>query len=423
MIKKKGFCVKKNIFPFIYILTGATQLPLQSMDNNHFYRASNFWGEPRFEKKLLTSIDITTAGGWSHHGLNAHGNRRCLLETWGLHNIHELARGVPGLAADDPLKQLSALPATDCLGLVAFGGEFEITEAQLSWQQNFAHGFLSQLHVPIRSLRISDICLTDCTSTPTSQTPALWQEIRDSFFPIMRLYGLCVGPENSTGFGDTTALIGWTTNYENTKTIDYADFTLKTGVLFPTGKARNENHPLQLPLGYNKHWAIPVSAAYALGLFEWFTVGIFGDSLFFFDRTTTLRLKTGECQSGLLKLARGCAKIERGALWDLGGYIKIDHAGGALSLILGYTFASQEAASIYPCNTSLFKYSIVNSDQYYHGWNMHTLHLGAEYDLSSEKQSFGPRLGLFYNAVLSGKRVFTTGMIGGALGMDAQWNW
>ncbi|MDZ4099474.1 MAG: hypothetical protein U1E13_12385, partial [Methylophilaceae bacterium] len=332
MIRKKRINVQQVIVALSCALACSTPAPLHAMDNNHFYRASNFWGEPRFEKKLLTSVDISAAGGWSHHGIGANGSGSTLLETWGLHNIHELARGVPGLAFTDPLKQLSLLPTQDACGLVALGGEFEIAEVQLSWQQNFSHGFFSQLHIPLRSLKISDVCLTDCTSTPTSNAP-LWQDIRTNFFPLMYSHGLCVGPEQAGGIGDTTALIGWTTNYEKTKTIDFADFTFKTGVLFPTGRARDEDHPLQLPLGYNKHWAIPVSAAYALGLFEWFTAGVFGDSLFFFNRTTNLRLKTAPCQSGLLKLARGCTKIERGTLWDLGGYVKVDHAGQALSLI------------------------------------------------------------------------------------------
>ncbi len=405
----------------VCILACSAEHTSSAIDNNHFYRACYFWGEPRFEKKLLTSVDVTVGGGWSHHGLNTQGHRVPLLDTWGMHDIHALAKGVPGLSTQDPLKQLSDLPACDRLGLVSCTGKFSIAEAQVNWLQNFSHGFFSQAHLPLRSFHISHICITDFCTTTTPNP--LWTTIRPQLIPLLNKHGLWVGSENESGIGDTTLLLGWTINYEHTKTIDYADFTVKTGVLAPTGRARQEDHPFSLPLGYNKHWALPVSAVYALGLFEWFTAGVFGDSLFFFDRTYTLRMKTALCQSGLFKLASGCAQVHQGTLWDLGGYVKIDHAGSALSLILGYTYAAQTATKLHPRDSTLFDYAIVNSDAYYRGWNMHTLHLSAEYDLSAEEKRLGERIGFFYDAVLAGHRVFKTGILGASLGLDVQWRW
>lgn len=115
--------------------------------------------------------------------------------------------------------------------------------------------------------------------------------------------------------------------------------------------------------------------------------------------------------------------MKRGPLWDIGGYVKIDHAGNALSLVMGYTYAVQSQTTLYPLDSTRFSYSTVNSDAYYRGWRMHTLHVGAEYDLATETNAIGPRLGIFYNTVLSGQRIFTTGMLGGSLGLDIQWHW
>jgi hypothetical protein len=390
------------------------------MDNNHFYRARYFWAEPRFEKPRLTSIDSTVGGGWTHHGLSAHGCKCPLLDIWGIQNFHDLAKGVPGLSTHDPFKQLSTQPTDGGIGLISGLGTFSMTEGQISWQQNFSHGFFSHIHIPLRLLRITNVCLTDCTQTATANP--LWADMRPHLFSLLQEHGIWVGRETEGGIGDTSLLLGWAINYEKTKTLDYVDFTIKTGILAPTGRARDEDHPLQLPLGYNKHWAIPISAAYALGLFEWFTAGVFGDSLFFFDRTAPTRMKTAACQSGLFKLGKGCARVHEGTVWDLGGYIKIDHAGSALSLVLGYSYAAQGESTLYPYDHA-FEYTIVNSDAYYHGWNMHTLHLIAEYDVSEETKVLGERIGFFYNAVLAGKRVFKTGLLAGSLGFDMQWKW
>ena len=85
---------------------------------------------------------------------------------------------------------------------------------------------------------------------------------QNSFKPLQEFlapYHLQLCKTRDAGLSDSTLFVGWTHSYENTECLDFVDFTAKTGVLFPTGKKRNEHRVFDIPYGYNGHWAIPLS--------------------------------------------------------------------------------------------------------------------------------------------------------------------
>ncbi len=194
--------------------------------------------------------------------------------------------------------------------------------------------------------------------------------------------------------------------------------TFKTGVLVPTGKRKNENQIFSLPFGYNGHWAIQGIGKLSIGLYDWLTFGGHIEAMFFLNKDRNMRLQTAPCQSALIKLARGNAEVNPGTIWDAGVYTKADHLVGGLSVLLGYSFASKSEDVITPCDMGTFDPCIANGDPQFQSWKMNTLHLYAEYDFYNPCRGFGPRLGFFWNYVISGKRIFRTNMLGGAIGID-----
>ena len=86
------------IFFLITLVCPATY----TIDNAHFYRAPFFFGEPRFEKKGLSSFDIAIAGGSTDKARNSEGQTTCLLNIYGLHNMHKLGSNVPCKDKNDP---------------------------------------------------------------------------------------------------------------------------------------------------------------------------------------------------------------------------------------------------------------------------------------------------------------------------------
>ncbi len=413
---------------------------LSAYDNAHFYRATNLFFEPRLEKDYLTTFDFFVQGGSSKTARNKEHDSVPLLDIYGTHDMHELAIGVPCKDLSNPLDliitQLSLIPSrcetsTDaCKKLSKFatfsiGGEFSTFEAVLSFVQNIKRGFFVQLYFPIRRLKISNICLCDISPTddacPNINTP-IWQIFKNNFDAILARYDLSKAPVSKTSLGDITLLLGWTHSFQQTEVLDFVDTTFKFGVLIPSGDERCEDQVFSLPTGYDGHIAAVIDIDFAFGAFDWLTLGSHLDVLVFGNKTKCVRLKTGEHQSGWFKLAKGEAKREKGALWQVGAYIKADHVIRGLSLIFGYSFANKNRDELTPCDTEKFCPSIVNSDQMLFGWKMHTINIWLEYDFSTEKSIIGPRVSAYYNRPVGGKRIFTTGIFGGNVGVDIAWN-
>lgn len=412
---------------------------IHAIDNAHFYRATNLFQEPRFERSYLTTFDVSVAAGSTKKARNSHRDTVPLLDIYGPYNMIDLGVGVPGKnlcnLVDMTLVELSRTPSRtvlDCncdpkyqFGFFSVGGEFNIIEANIFYTQNLTKGFFFQIHAPIRKLQIHDICFKDISPCddlcPNKETP-IWQTFLCLFNDMLNQYCLSIAPFCKTGIGDTSFLIGWTHNHQDTEVLDFIDMTFKFGILAPTGAKRNEDQVFSLPMGYNGHWGVPISADLALGLYDWLTIGGHVDAIFFAKTTRDIRLKTALYQSGLIKLAKGQVTIDRRSLWNAGLYLKADHITRGLSLLFGYTFSNQNNITLDTCDCC-FDPGIINSDEALQGWKMHTLHFWSEYDFSKEDSRTGVRLAAFYNLEVSGKRIFKTSTGGGSIGIDINLNY
>jgi hypothetical protein len=399
-----------------------------SIDNPHFYRAIFFWGEPRFEKPWLSSIDLSVAGARTTTARNRQGKKTELLNIYGLHAMQPLGTNVPNLDNTNPLDKilidLETLPTRDSFGKLLFSGKFHTIEAILNAYQNLESGFFFQAYAPVRSLKIKHITFNDLspddTITPNKNTPE-WQEFLNNFDAIIKRHNLSLAGADRGGFGDFTLLAGWARNYDTTCLLDYVDVDAKVGILLPTGKKKDISKPFDMPLGYNGHYGFPLIFEASIGALEWLTVGLHLDALFFFNRTTTITMKTAENQNGFINLVRGQAEIDQGTIWDVSIYAKADHVAKGLSLLCGYTFTHQDEFCLDPHDKITFNTTIINHDSYYQGWAMHVLHGLVEYDFEQKTTDIGPRIGFFFNYIIQGKQIFDANTIGSYIGFDIAW--
>jgi hypothetical protein len=413
---------------------------LSAMDNAHFYRATNLFQETRLGIDLLTSIDVSAGWGQTHKSRNTQEYKVPLFDLYGPNNMHDLGVNVPGKsntnALDLILCQLANTPertvaTTGCNCSIAhpfaafsINGEFNIIESNISVIQNAILGFFGQLYLPVRRITVDDICFKDISpadeESPNNTTP-IWVAFKNNFEAILARYHLSAAPVRETGVGDLSILIGWTNNYQETEFLDFVDTTIKFGVLAPTGKKRNEDQIFSIPLGYNGHIGVPLSADVAIGLYDWLTIAGHIDGIFFASTKRNIRLKTSPSQNGIIKLAKGEATISKGAVWTFGLSLKADHIYRGFSLLAGYSYAAQRSDTVAPCDTFLFSPSSANCDSTLQGWNMQTIHLMGEYDFTKDDSRVGGRVAGFYNVIVNGKRIFNTNMVVGNVGIDINW--
>lgn len=453
----------------LLLLTPLLSTLALAIDNHHFYRASNFfpvYHEPRLEECWLTSFDFTFAGGSTRKSKNGCGSafnecdtENCLLNICGFYDIPALSCGLPGLNTlnnvDNALNNLAQLTNACCnnspscifqtceplnvrrttFGMFSFAGKFSILEGNLFFTQNFTRGFFFQAHLPIRRLKISQINKYDLSPTDPNVFPNInsiaWQDFLPLFDPMLQRYCLSICPTTSVGAGDLSLLAGWTINYENTEILDFIDMSFRIGALFPTGKKANVDCVFDLPTGYNGHYGVPISFDLALGAFDCFTLGFHFDALPFINKVQCLRVKTDASQEGLLKLFKVQADVHQGLVWGATGYLTADHFVCGLSMLLGFTIAKKLPSNFRtglclcdgsivnpPLNQSAF---CIDCDPIYGSWTMETFHVLFEYDFGHWYPRYTPRIGLFYNSAVGGKKIFDTGMLGGSFGIDIGW--
>lgn len=428
----------KNLFLFLSLLV----IPscLEAMDNPQFYSATQFFPalqEPRIVKNGLSSLDVVISGGATRKARNEDGCLVPLLNIYGPQNLQLLGAGLPLKDLSDPfditLTQLALLPRSCNFGSAIFNGRFSILDGAMTWTQNYWCGFFSQVHLPLRWIRISDVCFSDMSSADCcciNQANPIWQTLLNNLCPLLKQYHRSIKGFSKKGVGDLVIIGGWGFNYEETEELDFIDLSLRIGLLIPTSAKTKPERVFDIPLGYNGQWGVPISVSFAIGAYDWLTLGTFLGVLPFGPTTREIALKTDSSQNGFIKLATGCARITPGPIWQASAYLKADHVIKGFSFLFGYTFVNKNNDQVIPCNNhfspcslnnAFFSNCVVSTDPQFFGWNMHTLHFMVEYDFTKSSDCVGPRIGLFIQKQVGGKRVFATNLYGGNLGLDFSW--
>ncbi|MFI5333446.1 MAG: hypothetical protein ACHQVS_05095, partial [Candidatus Babeliales bacterium] len=298
---------------------------------------------------------------------------------------------------------------------------FSILEANFVFTQNLKRGFFVQATFPLREITLTHIESRDLSPTgsvsPNINTPQ-WQTFLNLFSPILQRYDLNICSIHKKGLGDTSVTLGWAYNYQETEILDYVDMTIAAGVLVATGKRKDEDKVFDIALSYDGFNGIPIMGDLSIGAYDWLTIGAHMGVMVFKGDTRCVRMKTDINQSGFIKLAKGSACISPGLIWEASGYVKADHICRGFSALIGYCFARKNADTVSPRAGQIFNYATVNSDEMFKEWQMHTLNFMIDYDFTREDSKFGPRIGLFYNVEVGGKRVFNTSTGGGSVGID-----
>ncbi len=383
-----------------------------------FFRTSSFWGESRFVKPWLSTLDVQVLGGSNHRSRDACGDRTNLLTLYGCEDVAALSQASEQLGGK-PL----VLPGDP--DFITFKAVADVFEADINWYQNFCYGFFLHFHLPAIAVRICPSGFINAEEYGEEKISRkyspVWEQPVEELNPFLSQFNLktCIPAEG--GLSDSTLFIGWSHSYEDTEYLDFIDTTLKTGVLFPTGKKRQLDELFSIPYGYNGFYAIPFYWDISFGAFDWLTFGFHADTLFFLKREQCLRLRTTEeASSGIIVLGEGRADVKHGTVWRLGTYIKADHFFGGLSLLLAFAYEQKNQSTIMPCDPE-FDACKTNEDPRFDKWARSLAHIELEYDFAKDDSCVGTRFGFFYDQEMTGLRTFNVNPAGGYFGIDVAW--
>lgn len=428
-MKKDSLMIQKSAIAVMVCVTSLVALSVSAMDNFHPYRPPffNLWiGEPRLVEPKMSSLDIIYGHGSTCKSRACDCNdKTSLLNLYGPFNMLKLGSFVPGKSTtnqeDIALIELERTVGRGSFGMLKYHGRFTLDELHVLWTQNFAHGLYLQVDFPIRHMKLSRVCYEDLSPKdgpcPNVHTRT-WQTFLKLYERILARYDLRACGFNHTALGDISASVGWGYNYQDTRILDYVDMSFMVGTLFPSGRKRNIDSAFDMPTGYNGHLGFGASAQLSIGMYNWLTFGGYAGAIALLDKTSMVRLQTDIRQNGLIKLAKGCANVQPGVIYDAGAFGKLDHFVGGFSLLGGYSYSAQNKDCVTPVNGSMFNPDAVNCDETLLGWGMHALHFMADYDFGVNQNMFSPRIALFANINIGGHRVFATNVGGFSCGLD-----
>ena len=182
-------------------------------------------------------------GGSNHIGRNGCRKKTNILSIYGPENLCALNEAA---AESGHSLLLPDNPNSICFQAVA-----DVFETDFNLYQNFSRGFFMHFHLPVLLVQIypsgylEDAC---CCRKASKHYKPVWEKTLKPINAFLQNYDLALNTMHDAGLSDSTLFAGWTTSYENTCYLDYIDFTLKTGILFPTGKRRNPDQVFSIPV-------------------------------------------------------------------------------------------------------------------------------------------------------------------------------
>lgn len=398
MINRFYFCIFLIIIFFVNCINCFTE--------HYFYRASYIPCEPRFEKCGLSSVDIQIAGGSTSKARNRCGATVPILSFFLQSDTNrEIFKALNNL--------FKIVPSACEQRLV--NGKFSLFETNITLTQNLKDGIFLQYYLPIRASTFSPIYKIKN------------QVIFDQMLPINQIYSYksqlnklnkITKKSNESGFADMVLLLGVTKNYQDTCYLDFVDATLQTGLLLPTGKRKNPANLFSIPYGYGAY-AIPLNFDASIGAYNWLTYGIHFDALLFIKRNKHFCSPKLTRENSLV-FQKNNLCIKPGNLWSFGSYIKSDHFICGFSLWLGISYVQKYWDEVSSYNRQCIE-NYFSSNPNAKKWSMLTFHFMTDYDFAQEGFPIGPRIAIFYNYQILGKRVLKTSMLGGTFGTEINW--
>lgn len=412
--------MKQTSFFSLLFLVCATSF-VHATFTPHMYHASPYNFGTRFERKGMFTVSGYGHKGDTTKGKNSNGDTTNVLNMYGLHKFHQVGKNVTdsnlSVLNKNILDTLWHVTPTDAnYATLQFSGKAKFEGANIAAAVNLSDEFFVGVDVPLVKLEIKNPTFTDTTPTDVANY-AEWVQFYNNLDSILSQVGLTRdGTQTKTEVNDITVFAGWARSVDDLDNLDFIDATFTVGGLLGNGPAKDEDKVFSIAPGYDKHKGVLFAFDTAFGTSEYITFGFHTKQVILFKKSKNMRIQTALNQNGFIKLQKTRVQRDMGNLYEIGGFLKFE--AGALSVHGGYTFSHKNSDSLIADNALLYPGSNINTDTMLQGWSMHTVHVGADIDLTHAEHIFHPKIGVFYNHVIRAKQAFLNHTVGGNAGLS-----
>jgi len=284
----------------------------------------------------------------------------------------------------------------------------------LAWRFFFGHDLTLGAYLPIRSMKLKNVCWQEQTRMIDNQDAQVKSFLTNDFFCNVKRLGkdleLC--DWSRTGIGDFEVIFEYMRNFEQQKPLlKNVLLDLRVGLTFPTGLKSDPDLILALPFGHDGATTVPFGGGIELLYGTWFKFGFDVELTHLFGNTRTRRIKTADQQTELLLLEKTRAYKDWGMQQQFTIYAQLYHFFKGFSFKVGYRFFKQGDSVIALCSNE-HSALIANTAQSIEDWTAHDVMLKLSYDFGYDYDKYNPGFALFARIPFDGKRSVVSNTIG-----------
>jgi hypothetical protein len=285
-----------------------------------------------------------------------------------------------------------------------------------------AQDFFIGAYVPIRSMRLSNVCWCDRTLNIEDQDQRVHTLLTDNLFAnVAQLGGLNLQGWQRHGVGDLVFLLEWLRDFEQNKPfLKNARLNGRLGLGLPTGLRQNEDLLFALPFGNDGAWSLIFGGGLDLTLGRTTKIGLDVNLMHIFGNSKMRRIKTDKDQTDLLLLEKTCAYIDWGLTQEFNLYFQFYRFYKGLSAKADYQYSrhGEDAISL---ETQAFSDTIANTAPSLEEWTTHYAVLSVDYEFAyhlDDNARAKPQLSLFVKIPIDGKRAVLLSTVGAEFTVD-----
>ncbi|MBI2344883.1 hypothetical protein HYV10_02305 [Candidatus Dependentiae bacterium] len=396
------------------IITLFLIIPHQTLSMYTTFFRPTFWLEkPRFDRRNMTSYELSPYYAWADKSFDKNGEKVPLL----------------AFANPEPLLPSFLEPIKNCaynsrkndespIGYAIFDAKYVTTVITNEIIQNFHENFFVQINIPLGLDTLKNISIT-----PTNKAGVAIEHNEEIDTYLDALSSKLFESKNrniqySPFIGPSFILFGFTKSFTHFTRLDLLDFEFKTGLVLPDHSLDKESDFLLLPRTNLNNYGIPFQLKCMIGIYDWLNFGVSATTVLHIKKDSIYKINQQPYPNMLIIPTKKMASMLHYPFLAFTTYIEGENFLPHWTWHVGLNFIKQLKTVFEICGGSAEENRIANQFPSQLPWEQISITLSSEFDIFSQEGRIMPKIRITYANRLFGKNCFDSSLVSGHLGFD-----